>query len=195
MTIMPVLFSNGLVRTLVSQIGLLVGAESRRKRTNLALQSEALNAAPWGGATAVTTDATTAPNGAQTAEVITVPAGGTINATYQSVAVKPNTTYTFSEFVRLITLPPAQFKQAIWNETNSAFIVVDLMPAVVPTDSEWRRIYFSFTTPATCNAIRIYYIRTTAAQVGATCAIWGTQLEEGPVATPYIPTTNAAVTV
>ena len=157
-------------------------------RTNLALQSQTLDNASWDKNDAtVTANTTIAPDGTLTADTITaVVIDQRVN---QSVTVAASTEHTFSFFAKKGTTVTPRY--SVYDLSNNAFILTQVDYSALVNTSTWSRITATFTTPAGCTSISIYPIN--AATLGTTF-IWGCQLETG-VATDYIATTSAAVTV
>jgi hypothetical protein len=154
-------------------LGLLV----EEQRTNLLLRSEEFNIASWSiNGITVTANTQIAPTGATTADTITTTSD--IPILYQDVACIASTVYTFSFFVRLGTMPASDFRFAIRDNTGAAFIATDIVPNVTPVTTEWRRVSYTFTTPAGCVQVRPYLYRF-AYTTGGTVHLWGAQLEAG----------------
>jgi hypothetical protein len=157
-------------------------------RTNLILQSQTLDNASWDKSDAtVTANTTIAPDGTLTADTITaVVIDQRVN---QAVTVAASTEHTFSFFAKKGTTVTPRY--SVYDLSNNAFILTQVDYSALVNTSTWSRITATFTTPAGCTSISIYPIN--AATLGTTF-IWGCQLETG-VATDYIATTSAAVSV
>ena len=163
--------------------------------TNLCIQSESYNTG-WSlsGGITVTPDTTVDPLATSNADTITVDA--TINqGLYRTITVLPNTKYTFSQYVKLGTFLAAEYKFAIFDSTAGSFLFVDIVPNFVPSAGVWTRFDYTFTTPSTCNNIRVYPFRSSTATSGGTFFLWGSQLEQSDVPTRYVSTTTVPVTL
>jgi hypothetical protein len=173
-------------------LGLLV----EEQRTNLLLRSEEFDNASWNppapSIATVTPNAQIAPNGTLTADTFATVSG--TPAIFQAVACLASTAYTWSFYVKLGTMAAADFRFAVRDDTNGAFIAADIAPSITPVTTEWRRVTYTFTTPVGCVLVRPYPYRFSPATYGTTVHLWGAQLEAGAFPTSYIPTTTAAVT-
>ena len=135
-----------------------------------------------------------APDGTTTAATTTVPTSP-LTAPYQIATVLSSTVYTASFYIKLGTLSAANYKFAVYDQTNSTWIQQNIVPTVTPVAYEWRRITYTFTTPATCTTIRLYEFRDpTGPATGGTIFTWGAQVELGYFASSLIPTTVSTAT-
>jgi len=163
--------------------------------TNLMLKS-VLDASGWAYGAEVAINSATAPDGTTTAATLTVPASVTYNSAFYNTGstVTAATQYTWSTYVKLGTLVAADYKFAMYDLTNSNMIGINLVPTITPVTYEWRRITYTFTTPAGCVSVRPYYYRNDSTGAGGTVFLWGGQLELGAYPTSYIPTIGSSVT-
>ena len=156
-------------------LGLLV----EEARTNLLLRSEEFDNAVWNAPASsiatVTPNAQTAPNGTLTADTFTTVSG--TPALFQAVTCLASTAYTWSFYVKLGTMAAADFRFAVRDDSNGAFIAIDIVPNVTPVTTEWRRVTYTFTTPVGCVIVRPYPYRFVPATYGTTVHLWGAQLE------------------
>ena len=153
-------------------LGLLV----EEQRTNLVLWSEDFSNVAWvtNGAT-VTTNTQTAPNGTLTADTFS-PTSGT-SSHHQIITCLASTAYTWSFYIKLGTMAAADFRFAVRDDSNGAFIATDIVPNVTPVTTEWRRVTYTFTTPVGCVLVRPYLYRFIPATYSTTVHLWGAQLE------------------
>ena len=172
--------------------GTFVGSDGvlRSAVTNLVLWSEDFSNVAWVANTAtVTTNTQTAPNGTLTADTFS-PTSGT-GSLHQIITCLASTAYTWSFYIKLGTMAAADFRFAVRDDSNGAFIAIDIAPNVTPVTTEWRRVTYTFTTPAGCVLVRPYLYRFTPATYGTTVHFWGAQLEQSATVGEYIPTTSA----
>lgn len=160
--------------------------------TNLLLRSRTFGVSPWTNTLGASANSSSLFSGVGTGS-ITIPTGN-VTGFHQAFTCTASTTYTFSFFVRLGTLPVSDFLIAVRDDTAGVFIAADIVPSVTPVSVEWRRITYTFTTPVGCVLCRVYPFRNTNVLVGGTVAFDQAQVELGFVATSPIITTTATVT-
>lgn len=177
----------------VSNIGLSI----EESRTNRALFSNGSGGSAWttsafpGTVTNNSTDVLD-PIGTNTATKLQ-PTTGITNGYYQgAIAVTAAAVYTVSFFVRLGSMPASDFAYAIFDETNSVFLVNNTTPTITPMPNGWFRVISTVTTGAGETVLRVYPYRNSAT-TGGSAYIWGLQVELGSSATSIILTTSAAV--
>jgi hypothetical protein len=159
----------------------------RTATTNLLLRSEEFETT-WGTfGLSVTANQETAPNGALTADLISINGSG--QGIWQPVTSAPGVQYTFSVYVKLGTMSAANYKIAVRDDTAGVFIASDVEPTQAPSSNGWTRISYTATAPAGCTTIRFYAFRNTA-NVTGTIYLWGAQLEQSSTVGEYIPTTS-----
>ena len=157
----------------------------------------------------VATDTTTAPDGTTLAYAVTGNAGTATKRVSRGATISTLTTYTFSVFAKAGT---NDYIQLISNVDGDGFANFDLSNGTVGTSGSdttgvitdygngWYRCEARFTS-ITAGANHGVYLMdsssATHAQSAATTGsvyLWGAQVEDGPIATSYIPTTTASVT-
>jgi hypothetical protein len=197
-------FSRASSATRVQSNGLI-----EKVRTNLILQSEAFNSASWNTTRAtITANATTAPNGTATADLFT---DGTFTSTncFSDQLVLTSGTYNMSGFVKAGTSPfialilyDTQDNGVLFNTSTQAITTFGTVTdqKVESYGNGWYRISFSRTVNS-ANSFAGISVRPTNS-IGPyngtgslTAFFWGVQVETGDIATDYIATTTAAVSV
>jgi len=188
--------------------------------TNLLLRSEEFDNASWLKLASATVSGNTevAPNGTSTADTINL-ADVSESRVQQSTGLALNTTYTFSIYLKNISLTSGQtFRiqinafQAAPNDLFAA-ATVDLFngtvvysqagtagtgfigtgsASIVPLLNGWFRV--SVTATRGSGGTTSGGVQITRTAGSRSFYAWGAQLETGSVATSYIPTTTAAVT-
>jgi len=172
-------------------------------RTNLCLQSQTFENASWQKYNATATaNTTTAPDGTTTADTLTDNTANDIHVTYQSLSLTAGEN-TISVYAKANTLSHASiyifdganfFSSGIFNLSNGT---VSGAGSIVSAGNGWYRI--SFTTTIASGSGNVYIALSNGSTIsyagtGQSIYVWGYQLETG-VATDYIPTTTAAVSV
>ena len=175
-------------------------------RTNSILQSEAFNTT-WSVVTmSVTANTTANPlNGGLTADTITLGAGTIQKYIEQGIVLSGN--FTASVYLKAGT---QQFIQFLLGTDATPFANFDLVngtasatgstATIVSAGSGWYRCSMSFTSTIGTNVIMLGIDSLGATRFLPTASTgnfitFGYQLETGDIATPYIPTTTAAVSV
>jgi hypothetical protein len=109
----------------------------------------------------IASDNDVGPFGTTTADRMTVagalPVGTAV--IYKTASVSASTTYTFSFYVKLGTLPEGEFKFAIYNATAGSFIAADIDPSETLSAASYKRVVYTFTTPVGCTSVRVYAFR------------------------------------
>lgn len=143
---------------------------------NLLTYSENFDNAVWNKtvSASVASNTVTSPDGSITADTVTL--AGAAQGIYQAVSgLTPATTYTMSMYVKLGSMSASDYKFAVYDATNGAFINQDWPPDQPVSSSEWTRVIFNFGTPAGCTSVYIYPVRNTAT-VNGSVYIWGAQV-------------------
>lgn len=135
----------------------------------------------FGGTATINDNVAISPEGLQNAAEVVLSSSGT-DSFYKEVAVTANTKYTLSFYVKQGSNTNNQL--AVRDQTNSTFIATDVSYTASPT--EWKRVEYTFTTPAGCVEARIYPHRSSSSSEG-NGYFYGVQCEAGSYATSYIP--------
>jgi hypothetical protein len=169
--------------TRAADVASITGANFGTTRTNLATYSQTLNNAAWTlsgtGATITATTDIAAPDGSMTGWTLTCGAGGfaQIQQIYTGTS---GVAYTGSFWIR----------RRSGTNTIAIRVSENINTTLTGVTSSWQRFNFTATSSSTTIRFGINLSGTTDS-----IDIWGAQLETGSAATPYIPTTTAAVSV
>ena len=160
------------------------------QRTNLALKSNTFSDAGFWAKTNVTANDNNGIgiDGNLSASLITT--SSTANFLFQVFTCLPNTTYTFTFYVKRGTMTDLKYR--FRDQTNN----IDVIPVTSyysqTNSTTFTRITVTLTTPDGCTSFRFSPIADTGS-IG-TCYITSAQIEVGSNATSYIPTTTSSVT-
>jgi hypothetical protein len=187
--------ASGLIETVASNVPRLdyLGSTCPKlllepQRTNVVPYSQQLSQWSLTNATLTSNDAIS-PDGTQNADKIVTTSAG-CDVKYVNVSVSASTTYTASFWVKLTSGSGLQGR--FYDNTNSTNIEYYVYDSQL-TIGEWSRVTRTFTTPAGCTSIQVWYLASSSSS-SVTAHFWGFQAEVGAYATSYIPTTTAAVT-
>jgi len=173
-------FSRASSATRVASNGLI-----EKVRTNVALYSQEFNNANWSPTNVtVTANTTAAPDGTTTADSLAFTASSSARTEGLTAASSPAGEITLSVYAKVASGTAAFRLRGDWsggNSTSSNFTAT----------TDWQRFTHTFTAASALQIMSIYNGTSGAAQ---TIIFWGAQAESG-VATDYIATTSAAVSV
>jgi len=185
--------------------------------TNVCTQSEDLSTTWNANANAtVTANDTTAPDGNTTADKLNDDSGGGTGSVfvYKDITVSESTKYTASVFLKADQLAFARLQTVFYDGATSGEQYFGLSGAgslgtasagidssITKYPDGWYRCTITWTQGAGDTSFGFYIfvadsISTATVDLDGTSSIfvWGAQVEEGPIATSYIPTTTASVT-
>lgn len=164
---------NNLITFTRASSGTFVGADGLIKTTpvNILLYSEQMNEWIVGNGSSVTANQAVAPDGTNTADRVQHGSGG--SSWIRQDILTAGTTYTASVYAKAVT--PGTSNQFTFD--------IGGLSSVFTATNEWQR--FTFTGTAS-NAS--FYLNNGDDSFATDVYFWGAQVEEGSVATDYIPT-------
>jgi hypothetical protein len=180
----------------------------QKVRTNLALYSEQFDNAAWTASEAtVSANATTSPTGTTTADKVIPTAVLSFHNVTNSPFLSTGASYSISVYAKADGYSSVAVgngfgtRQAIFNLTTGVVTSVtsDTTASIVSAGNGWFRCSVAFFATNTTNQLQI----TVDDGSGSTFVgdgtsgvfLWGAQIETGDIATDYIATTSAAVSV
>ena len=154
-------------------------------RTNLILQSQTFDNASWGkDTTTVTANAEVAPDGTLTADTMTISTDASRVTQGPTIGAGSFTASVYVKIISQTTAGDVRFLGVV----DGSVVNVNFTPT-----NQWARYTATFTAST---QITSFQLRGATSGFVGTIAIWGFQLEASDFgATPYIPTTTAAVSV
>ena len=178
--------------------------------TNLALQSEDFGTT-WTNGRLVTTswlNQETAPDGNTTADKLIQASGQTVAGFVNQTITLSAAVYTYSVFAKKGTRDIIMLRTDATGVATDAFfdtnagtvetVAAGLTGKIEEYPNGWYRCSITFTALAGSKSVWTYNTDTdssvTVADDGGYQYVWGAQVELGPIATSYIPTTTASVT-
>ena len=185
--------------------------------TNVCTQSEDLSTTWNANANAtVTANDTTAPDGNTTADKLNDDSGGGTGSVfvYKDITVSESTKYTASVFLKADQLAFARLQTVFYDGATSGEQYFGLSGAgslgtasagidssITKYPDGWYRCTITWTQGAGDTSFGFYIFvadsisnRNVDRDGTSSIFVWGAQVEEGPIATSYIPTTTASVT-
>ena len=184
--------------------------------TNICLQSEDITTTWSPGRSTVTANATTAPDGNTTADKLNDDSvGGTDTVyVYQTITVSAATKYTASAFLKADQLAFARLEAYNYNGATNGYQYFGLSgdgslgtasglddSSITAYPNGWYRCTITWTQGAADTSFNftIYVANSISSAIvdrdgTSSIYVWGAQVETGPIATSYIPTTTASVT-
>ncbi len=173
---------------------------------NLLLQSQAFDNASWiklnASVAGASINAAVAPDGTLTADKLVENSSSgfhTLNQTGGTVgAVETYSVYAKADGRNWIKLQPGSFQQAFFDVSNGVLgAVTDAVASISSAGNGWYRCSITVTRAGnTNNQIQMASANNTASYTGDGVSgvyLWGAQLNRGPSALTYVPTTTAAV--
>jgi hypothetical protein len=168
-------------------------------RTNLILQSEALNTtwAPNGTPT-ITANTTVSPDGTTNADTMAVAIAG--NGLFQAFTVTISAAHSFSVYLKNISSATNVLIGCDTFPSNATINFNTVTGAIIGTGADitsssvtnagngWYRVQGTYTSTGVGNTLLIY------GQGVMSFSAWGAQVEAGAYVSSYIPTTTASVT-
>lgn len=173
-------------------LGLLI----EESRTNLLLRSEDLDRSVWSKSTAITFSDSMdiGPiEGGATPQTVSISELADLGFLYQTVGVTATTRYSTTSLIRLLNISESDLIVAFFDATNNSFITQDASKKIRHVGGGYIEVTSGVVTPAECTELR-FYVHRGSMPPGDVFVHAGSQLEEAPAPSSYIPTTDSPVT-
>jgi len=136
-------------------------------------------------------NATTAPDGTNTATQLTITASGANYVLQYATIYKTNTTYTGSVWIKNIT--GTGIKLTIYEDTTGTLTSLDVTNQVNTTT--WTRLSISQTSSASGGTAIRFYVSGNSTGNGTSFYVWGAQFEQATTPGPFVSTNGASTPV
>jgi hypothetical protein len=136
----------------------------------------------------ITPNATTGPDGTNTATQLTITASGANYVLQFASIYTVNTLYTGSVYIKNIS--STGIKLTIYEDTTGTLTSLDVTSQVNTTG--WTRVSISQTTSASGGTAIRFYVSGNSTGNGTSFYVWGAQFEQATAPSPYVATNGAA---
>ena len=136
----------------------------------------------------ITPNATTGPDGTNTATQLTITASGANYVLQFASDYRFNTRYTGSVWIKNIS--GTGIKLSIYEDTTGVVTTTDITSQV--TTTSWTRVSISQTSSSSTGTAIRFYVSGNSTGNGTSFYVWGAQFEQATTPSPYVATNGAA---